>query len=103
MKTIFINLILTAIVCNSFGQNTLSKELKRAYYNGFAASPLNDSISKVYSYPKTTGLIIQRVVETGSAYTAGVQKNDIVYSVNDVIVNQIILDLICDVEHRTRK
>jgi photosystem II stability/assembly factor-like uncharacterized protein/pimeloyl-ACP methyl ester carboxylesterase len=89
MKTIFINLILTAIVCNSFGQTTLSKELKRAYYNGFAASPLNDSIAKVYSYPKTTGLIIQRVVETGSAYTAGVQKNDIVYSVNDVIVNQI--------------
>lgn len=86
-KLIAIIVVIAFSNCRLYSQS--NGNIKRVYFNGFAAQSINDSLAKIYKYPYKTGLIVNRVIETGSAHKAGIKSGDVVYKVNGTAVQQL--------------
>ena len=71
---------------------TTGQELRRSGFLGIVPAPLTDA-ARQRLQPGETGILVQNVVEGGSAKAGGIQPNDIITQVNDhqvVDVNDFI-------------
>lgn len=59
-----------------------AQELRRSGFLGVASVPLTDAARQQLP-PNETGILVQNVVDGGSAKVAGIQPNDIITQVND--------------------
>src|SRR5258707_10085509 len=59
-----------------------AQELRRSGFLGIVSVPLTDA-ARQQLQPGETGILVQSVVDGGSAKPAGIQPNDIITQVND--------------------
>jgi len=64
------------------------QELRRSGFLGILPAPLSDAVLQQLQ-PNETGIMVQNVVDGGSAKAAGIQANDIITQVNDHKVTDV--------------
>lgn len=80
----FILLLVTAFFqITTLPSHAQDFQLKRRVVHGIRMINLNNQIKNQYSYPETTGIVIQQVIPDYTAWDAGIKINDIIYSINE--------------------
>ncbi len=64
-----------------------AQELKRSASHGVALRVMDSSLAKQFNVKSIQGMLVQYVVPNGNAASAGILNNDIIISINDVLLN----------------
>ena len=62
-------------------------EVKRSYNTGFKIKPMNFNVKKYLNAPFDKGAVIIDVEKKSAAMEAGLQVGDIIFKVDDIVVN----------------
>ena len=62
-------------------------EVKRSYSTGFKIKPMNLNVKKYLNAPFNKGVVIIDVEKKSAAMEAGLQVGDIIFKVDDIVVN----------------
>ena len=62
-------------------------EVKRSYSTGFKIKPMNLNVKKYFNVPFDEGAVIVDVEKKSAAMNAGLQVGDIIFKVDDIVVN----------------
>jgi serine protease Do len=65
----------------------LHGEVKRSYSTGFKIKPMNSNVKKYLNVPFDKGAVIIDVEKKSAAMDAGLQVGDIIFKVDDIVVN----------------
>jgi len=65
----------------------LHGEVKRSYSTGFKIKPMNPNVKKYLNVPFDKGAVIIDVEKKSAAMDAGLQVGDIIFKVDDIVVN----------------
>jgi pimeloyl-ACP methyl ester carboxylesterase len=66
-----------------------AQELRRSGFVGVQVVAIPDAIRAEFALPPDTGVLVQSLVEGGSARSAGVQPNDVITGVGDTVVTGV--------------
>jgi pimeloyl-ACP methyl ester carboxylesterase len=74
--------VLILVLATLFSRGTVAQELRRSGFIGVAAAALTEAAHKQLA-PNESGILVQNVVDGGSAKDLGIQANDIITQIND--------------------